>query len=61
MFNQQLLSCRGSALQAAARGRAVPGCGAHMNIQWLPSAKRVALMAFLTNTHRYSIKYSLDT
>jgi len=37
MFNQPLLSCRGSAIQAAARGRAVPGCGAHMNIQWLPN------------------------
>ena len=37
MFNQPLLPCRGSAVQAAARGRDVPGCGAHMNIQWLPT------------------------
>ena len=37
MFNQPLLPCRGSAVQAAARGRAVPFCGVHMNIQWLPN------------------------
>jgi len=37
MFNQPLLPCRGSAVQAAARSRAVPGSGAHMNIQWLPN------------------------
>ena len=33
MFNQPLLPCRVKAVQAAARGRAVPDCGAHMNIQ----------------------------
>jgi len=38
MFNQPLLPCRGSDVQASARGgRAVPGCGAHVIIQWLPN------------------------
>jgi len=37
MFNQPLLLCSGSAVQAAARGRAVLGCGPHMYIQWFPN------------------------
>jgi len=42
MFNQPLLPCRGSAVQAAARGGAVPGCGLH---EYSVVAKRLALRA----------------
>jgi len=45
MFNQPLLPCRGSALQAVARGRAVPGGEALY--EYSVVAKCLALRAFL--------------
>jgi len=59
MFNQPLLPCRGSAVQAAARGRAVPGCGAHMNIQWLPNVSPWGPSALITRGHTHSWRHGL--
>jgi len=54
MFNQPLFPCRGSAVQAAARGRAVPGCAAHMNIQWLPNVSPWGPSALIQRGHTHS-------
>jgi len=59
MFTQPLLSCCGSAVQAAARGRAVPGCGAHMNIQWLPNVLRRVEYPTTDYILKYCTKWSI--
>ena len=59
MFSQPLLPCRGSAVQAAAHGRAEPGCGAHMNIQWLPNISRWGPSALITRGNTHSWRHGL--
>jgi len=59
MFNQPLLPCRGSAVQAAARGRAVPCCWAHMNIQWLANVSPWGPSALITRGHTHSRRHGL--
>jgi len=59
MFNRSLLPCRGSAVQAAACGRAVPDCGTHMNIQWFPNVSPWVPSALMPWGHTHSRRHVL--